>query len=149
MATEIRDKAVVLTDELRSFLGATPPRYAVIAVANENGNPHQNVIWYLLRHDERGDVLILNSRRGRHWPTNLERERSASLAVHDGEAAVTLRCDVVDIYDGERAQADIREMALLYDPPDRATQRLDRFRTEDRVSFVLRPTRVRTHGDPH
>ena len=40
-------------------------------------------------------------------------------------------------------------MALRYDPPERANPRLDRFRTEDRLSFVLRPTRVRTHGDPH
>lgn len=148
MATEVRDTPIVLSGDLRSFLNASPPRYAVIAVANQDGTPHQNVIWYLLRQGERGDVFILNSRRGRHWPTNLERERVASLAIHDGEEAVTLRCDVIDIYGGNVAHADIEEMALRYDPPQRANPRIDRFRTEDRVSFVLRPTRIRSHGDP-
>ncbi len=137
-----------LTKQLRSFLGAKPPRYAVIAVANPDGSPHQNVVWYLLREGERGDVVILNSRGGRRWPTNLERMGVASLAIHDGEDAVTLRCEVVDSYGGERAHADAEEMALRYDPPDRANPRISRFRAEDRVTFVLRPTRVRTHGDP-
>lgn len=149
MATEVGVEPRVLTDELRTFLSASPPRYAVIAVANPDGSPHQNVVWYLLRNDERREFLVLNSRRGRHWPNNLERERSASLAIHDGEAAVTLRCDVVESYGGDRAHADAEEMALRYDPPDRANPRIKRFRTEDRVSFVLLPTRVRTHGDPH
>ena len=149
MATEVNVLPSVLTDEIRSFLTASPPRYAVIAVANPDGSPHQNVVWYLFRRDERGDVFILNSRRGRQWPNNLERAGIAGIAVHDGEEAVTLRCDVTDMYGGERAYADAEEMALRYDPPDRANARLDRFRTEDRVSFVLRPTRVRTHGDPH
>jgi hypothetical protein len=149
MATDVKDKPTVLSRDLRSFLTATPARYAVIAVANPDGSPHQNVVWFLFRSDESGDVLILNSRRGRHWPTNLERERVAGLAVHNGEEAVTLRCEVVEIYGGEQAQGDAAEMALRYDPPERANPRLDRFRTEDRLSFVLRPTRVRTHGDPH
>jgi hypothetical protein len=148
MATEVKDIPTVLTRDLRSFLTAMPPRYAVIAVANPDGSPHQNVVWYLLREEERGDVFILNSRRGRHWPTNLERERVGSLAVHNGEEAVTLRCKVVEIYGGQQAQSDAAEMARRYDPPERANPRLDRFRTEDRMSFVLRPRRVRTHGDP-
>jgi hypothetical protein len=148
MATEANIQASILTQELRSFLTAMPPRYAVIAVANADGSPHQNVVWYLLRQDERGDALILNSRRGRRWPTNLDRERVASVAIHDGEAAVTIRCRLVDMYGGERAHADAEEMALRYDPPERANPRIDRFRTEDRVSFVLHPERIRTHGDP-
>lgn len=148
MATRLDLEPTALTAELRSFLAASPPRYAVIAVANRDGSPHQNVIWYLLRDMEGGPVLILNSRRGRHWPTILERAGRASLAIHDGEQAVVLRCVVVDAYDGERAHADIEEMARRYDPPERAEPRIDRFRAEDRISFVLRPTSVRTHGDP-
>ena len=148
MATEVTVRSIALSDEVRTFLSATPPRYAVIAVANQDGSPHQNVVWYLPRNGERGDEVILNSRRGRHWPSNLERERVASLAVHDGEDAVTLRCEVVETYGGDRAHADAEEMALRYDPPERANPRINRFRTEDRISFVLLPTRVRTHGDP-
>ena len=148
MATEANVQSSIVTEELRAFLTATPPRYAVIAVSNADGSPHQNVVWYLLRNDENGDALILNSRRGRRWPTNLERERVASAAIHDGEEAVTIRCTLVDMYGGDRAHADAEEMALRYDPPERANPRIDRFRTEDRVSFVLRPERTRTHGDP-
>src|SRR5919112_821442 len=130
MATQVHGETTLLTDEIRSFLGATPARYAAIATVNRDGNPHQNVIWYLLRSDERGDYFVLNSRRGRLWPTNLERTRRASLAIDD------------------RAHADIDEMAVRYDPPERANARMERFRDEERVSFILRPTRVHTHGDP-
>jgi hypothetical protein len=148
MAMHVQGEPVTLSDDLRSFLAATPPRYAVIAVANRDGTPHQNVIWYFLRDEAGHAVFVLNSRRGRHWPTNLEREGVCSLAVHDGEQAVALRCTVIDAYDGARAHADAEQMARRYDPPGRADPRIDRFRTEDRVSFVLRPTSVRTHGDP-
>ena len=148
MSTDVAPAPSALTDELRSFLNATPPRYATIAVVTGARRPHQNVIWYLMRELDRTDVLIVNSRRGRAWPTNLERERFASLAVHDGEDAVTIACDVVDMYDDERAVADAEEMAQRYDPPERRNPRIERFRTEERVSFVLRPTRVRTHGNP-
>jgi hypothetical protein len=149
VAAQLNVQSRVLTDEIRSFLSANPPRHAVIAVVNADGSPHQNVVWYLLRDDDRGDVLVFNSRRGRHWPTRLERDGRASLAIHDGEEAVTLRCQLVDSYGGERAQSDAQEMALRYDPAERANPRIDRFRTEDRVSYVLRPIRVRTHGNPH
>jgi hypothetical protein len=147
MAPDVKDNPG-LSDAVRSFITATPPRYASIATTNADGTPHQNVIWYLARRDASGDSLVLNSRRGRRWPTNLDRTRRASLAIHAGEVAVTLRCGVVDIYDGERAQLDIEEMARRYDPPERGDPRMERFRTEDRISFVLRPLRVHTHGDP-
>ena len=129
MATMVRGAESVLTDAVRSFLTATPPRYAVIAVAGASGIPHQNVVWYLLRQDERGDVFILNSRRGRYWPTSLEREGMASLAIHDGEEAVAIRCELVDLYGGEPSRVDAEELARRYDPPERANLRIRRFRT--------------------
>ncbi len=135
---------LLLTDELRSFLNATPPRYATIATTNPDGSPHQIVIWFLLR----GDEIVVNSRRGRRWPSNLRREGRASLSVYELEDAVTLGLTLEREYDGERTQADIAEMARRYDTPEVAEREIARYLTEPRLGFVLRPTRVHTHGDP-
>jgi hypothetical protein len=121
-----------------------PPRYATLATINRDCSPHQIVIWYLLR----GDGIVVNSRRGRRWPTNLERDGRANLAVYDGEDAVTINCEVVRTYDGEAAQADIAEMAYRYDPADIAAEEIQDYRAQDRVTFILRPTKVFVHGEP-
>ena len=133
---------------VRSFL-TRPVRYATIATINADGSPHQIVIWYLARSGaERGDHLVVNSRRGRRWPTNLERDGRANLAVFEAEDAVTIECHVEETYQGERAQADIAEMARRYDSPEMAQREIERFRTEDRITFILRPDRVIVHGSP-
>jgi len=130
--------ASTLTDNVRSFLTATPPRYATIATINPDGNPHQIVVWYLLR----GDRIVVNSRHGRRWPSNLRRDGRANFAVYDGEDAVTIECVLERTYEGDDAQADIAEMARRY-----GSGEVPRFRAERRISFVLRPTRVHVHGD--
>ena len=134
----------LLTDAARNFLSATPPRYATLATINRDGSPHQIVIWFLLR----GDEIVVNSRRGRRWPANLERDGRANLAVYEAEDAVTIGCTVERVYEGEAAQADIAEMAVRFDTPEMAQREIARFRTEERVTFVLRPTKVNVHGDP-
>jgi hypothetical protein len=134
----------LLSDEVRAFLTATPPRYATIATINPDGSPHQIVIWFLLR----GDEIIVNSRRGRRWPSNLGRDRRANLCVYEGEDAVTMDLALERIYDAETAQADIAEMAVRYDAPEFAQSEIARFRTEQRVSYVLRPKSVFIHGEP-
>ncbi len=132
-----------LTPNIRSFL-STQVRHTTIATVNPDGTPHQIVIWYLLR----GDEVVINSRQGRRWPSNLRREKRANLAVFDGDDAVTLDVDVVDSYEGDRAQADIAEMAHRYYSPEAAAIDIAKFQTQERVSFVLRPRRVHIHGDP-
>ena len=133
----------LLTDGPRTFVG-NPLRYATIATINADGSPHQIVIWYTLRTDE----IIVNSRRGRRWPSNLTRDGRANLAIYDGEDAVTIECVAEGSYDGEDAQADIAEMARRFYSPADAEHSIARYRTEDRISFVLRPVRVHVHGDP-
>ena len=135
----------LLSPQARAFLTATPPRYATLATINRDGSPHQIVIWFLLRDDE----IIVNSRRGRRWPANLARDGRANLAVYDAEDAITIGCAVERVYAGDAAQADIAEMAVRFDTPQAAQREITRFRTEERVSFVLRPTKVHLHGDPH
>ena len=135
----------LLSAPARAFLTAVPPRYATLATINRDGSPHQIVIWFLLR----GDSLVVNSRRGRRWPANLERDGRANLAVYEAENAVTIGCTVERVYEGDAAQDDIAEMAVRFDAPEMAQREIARFRTEERVSFVLRPTKVNVHGDPH
>ena len=134
-----------LAPNVRSFLTSSPPRYGTLATVNSDGSPHQIVIWFLLR----GDEIVVNSRRGRKWPANLEREGRANLAVYEAEDAITVNCVVERSYEGEQAQADIGEMAHRYDDPEYAAREISRFQTEERVSFVLRPTKVLIHGEPH
>jgi PPOX class probable F420-dependent enzyme len=133
----------LITDPIRSFLTATP-RHATLATINHDGSPHQIVIWYLLR----GDSLVINSRHGRRWPSNVRRDPRASLCVFEGEDNVIVSCEVEDSYEGEGAQADIAEMAYRYYSPELARSEIARYRTERRLTFVMRPTRIHTHGDP-
>jgi hypothetical protein len=136
-----------LEPNVKSFL-TQPVRYGTIATINPDGSPHQIVIWFLLRGDADSDHVVINSRRGRRWPSNLLRDPRANLAVYEAEDAVTLECEVAATYDGEAAQADIAEMARRYDSVEDAASEIARFRTEDRISFILRPTRVIVHGSP-
>lgn len=143
MATEV-DKQPILTEQVRSFLTGRP-RYATIATVNPDGSPHQIVIWFLLR----GDAIVVNSRHGRRWPSNIRRDPRANVAIYEGEDAVTIECVLDRAYEGEEAQADIAEMAHRYDTPEVAQREIVRYRTERRLSFVLRPDRVHIHGEPH
>jgi hypothetical protein len=136
--------ASLLTDDVRSFLSARPPRYATIATVNPDGTPQQIVIWFLLK----GDELVVNSKRGRRWPSNLGRERRANVCVYEGEDAVTLDVTLERVYEGEAARDDIAEMARLYDTPEAAEEEIAVYRTQPRISFVLRPARVYIHGEP-
>jgi PPOX class probable F420-dependent enzyme len=133
----------LLTPEARNFLSSSP-RYGTLATINKDGSPHQIVIWFLLR----GDELVINSRRGRRWPSNLERDGRASLVIYEAEDNVLITCELVRSYEGDAAQADIAEMAHRYDRADVAEREIRRYQTEERVTFILRPTKVTTHGDP-
>ena len=144
MTVPAAEQLELLGANARSFLTSNPPRYATLATVNRDGSPHQIVIWFLLR----GDELIVNSRRGRHWPANLEGDGRANLAVYEAEDAVTIRCALERVYEGDEARADIAEMARRFDTPEMAEREIRRFQTEQRVTFVLRPTKVSIHGDP-
>ncbi|MDQ3937259.1 MAG: pyridoxamine 5'-phosphate oxidase family protein [Chloroflexota bacterium] len=134
---------LALSPQIRSFLSA-PGRFATIATLNADGSPHQTVVWFLLRDDH----IVLNSRAGRRWPANLLRDPRISLTVEAGLDAVTLSGVVEHDDDQPLAQADIAEMARRYDTPENAATRIARFRTEQRLRFLLRPRSMHIHGDP-
>ena len=128
-----------LSSDVRRFL-AEAGRFAVVATVNADGTPHQAVAWYLLD----GDSLVLNSMVGRRWPANLARDHHVSVLVADGYRWVSLRGTVQVVSDRERAQADIAAMARRYhaDDPAAAEREISTFETQERVTFVLRATRV-------
>jgi len=139
--------STVLPEHVRAFLAAT--RFATIATIDPDGSPRQAVIWYRLD----GDVIVLNSKMGRRWPSNLERDARISVAVSDQAdgyrwVGLTGRVSIVD--DQPTAQADIAEMARRYhaDDPDEAEGLIrDRFEQQRRVSFRVAIDAVHDHLD--
>ena len=131
----------VFEPRVLQFLDTRPPRFGVIATLNEDGSPHQAVVWYLVT----AEGLVVNSAAGRRWPANLQRDPRASLLVEDGYSWVSVRGEADPIGDAEAAQADIAAMARLYhaDDPAGAERMIERtFRPQRRLSFRLRPASV-------
>lgn len=117
-----------MPEAARRFLDAA--RIATISTIDPDGAPHQAVVWYALE----GDDLLINSRRGRHWPRNLERDGRISVAVPDTNGTdhwVGIKGTAAFLRDGEAAVADIQAMARRYggDP--------DAYSGQDRVTFLV------------
>jgi PPOX class probable F420-dependent enzyme len=149
MTTSIPSTAptTTLSAHVRAFLDA--PRFASIATVDEDGGPRQGVVWYLLE----GDTLVINSRVGRRWPSNLVRDQRIAVSVIDTAdgyrwLGLTGRVEVVD--DPEQAQADIAAMARRYHhaDPARAERMIERtFRPQRRISFRIHLEEIHDHLD--
>lgn len=136
---------VTISDWARQFL-ERPRTFATLSSLMSDGAPMSAVIWY----EVRGDEIVVNSAVGRAWPTNLLRDPRFSLTVEDGYSWLGLRGHAEAITDQATAQADIAAMARRYhaDEPDRAERLIeDRFRQQERISFLLRLTRIAEHPD--
>lgn len=138
--------ASTLSERVRRFLEST--RFATIATVDPDGSPRQAVIWYRLD----GDDIVINSKVGRRWPSNLVRDERISLAVHDhtdGYRWVGLTGVVTAIEDQATAQADIAEMARRYhaDEPDEAERMVRGFEGQRRISFRVRIDDAYVHLD--
>jgi PPOX class probable F420-dependent enzyme len=119
--------------------------FGTLATISADGSPFQAVIWYLVR----GDDLVINSKVGRTWPTNLLRDPRASLVVEHGYDWVGVRGWAEPVTDQAVAQADIAAMAQRYhaDDPEQAERMIRTFQTQERISFVLHAQRVTEHPD--
>ena len=126
------------------FVTATPLRFGTLSTINPDGSPHQAVVWYVVRAD--GGIMF-NSRIGRRWPSNLLRDPRCSMTVEDRYHWVSVRGEVEAIEDHEQACADICDLATRYhaDDPAERDRMIGVFRTQDRISFVLRPRGVSIH----
>ena len=97
--------------------------------------------------------MVINSRVGRRWPSNLLRDPRLSIAVSDGTDGyrwVGLTGTARAVTDQAIAQADIAGMARRYhaDDPDKAERIIaNRFTQQERVSFRFRPDAVHDHLD--
>ncbi len=136
-----------LSQRVRTFLDAN--RFASLATVDPDGRPRQAVIWYRLD----GDDIVVNSKAGRRWPSNLQRDPRVSLAVgdqSDGYRWVGLAGTATLIDDQRTAQADIAEMARRYHADDPAkAERLvqNQFEKQRRVSFRIAIDAVHEHLD--
>jgi PPOX class probable F420-dependent enzyme len=136
-----------LTPRIREFL-STGRHFATIATIDPDGTPRQAVIWYRMD----GDGLIINSRVGRRWPTNLLRDPRISVAVtdrDDGYRWVGVTGTAEPVADQATAQADIAAMAEHYDgdDPESVADQIAKFQAQERISFRIRIRAVHEHLD--
>jgi len=133
---------IALPPAARRFL-EVPGRYAVIATLGADGTAHQAVIWYAI--DEQG--LLINSRVGRRWPTDMLRDPRVSLIVDDSdapsgrEAFVAVQARAVAVATGAQAMADIQMLARRYGRPT------DQWEGQERISFRLEPLACKVYGE--
>lgn len=135
-----------LSPRLRAFLDTT--NFATIATIDPDGSPRQAVIWYTL--DD--DAIVINSRVGRRWPTNLLRDARVAIAITDrtdGYRWIGLTARASPIFDQRTAQADIAGMARRYhaDDPAEVAESIARFETQERISFRVPIDDVHDHLD--
>jgi PPOX class probable F420-dependent enzyme len=135
---------VDLTDAVRAFLAQ--PLIAMIASLDDDGAPRQAAVWYRLDDDGR---ILLNSRAGRRWCENLERDGRVSIAVLDPDdgyrwIGLTGMVDEV-VTDVERSRKDIVALAHRYHPEGPTEPSIALFRRQPRVTFLVRITGVHDH----
>ena len=135
----------ILPDAVRAFL--EQPHVASVATTDDDGPPRQAVVWYRLEPDGR---ILLNSRTPRRWCANLVRDPRVAISVIDAADGVPLgRADrrvveeVVD--DVERARDDIVALAHRYRPEGPTAASIAAFRSQPRVTFLVRITGVHDH----
>jgi len=136
--------SVTLTPEVRAFL--EHPMVASIASVDPDGTPRQAVVWYRVEPDGR---ILVNSRTPRRWCTNLQREPRVALSVvdhHDLYRWVGITAEVDEVVDDvERARDDIVALAHRYRPEGPTASSIAAFRSQPRVTFLLRVTGVHDH----
>lgn len=132
-----------LTDRIQAFLDR--PLFLTLASIDPDGTPRQAVIWYRLEADGR---ILVNSRIGRRWPTNLVRDGRVSLAVADPDGyswvGLTGRVDEV-VDDHDAALADILALADRYHPEGTDPADLASYRAYPRITFRIAIEGVHDH----
>lgn len=118
-----------LSEQQREFLGA--PRFGALATVNDDGSPHLTVMWYALD----GDEVMFNTARERRKPSNLVRDPRVSLLVFDGYRFIRVSGLARETATGAAALAEIHRLAVRYDGEDSARRAMERFRTQERVSY--------------
>ena len=130
-----------LTPAVRAFL--EEPRFCVFADINEDGTPHQTVLWYELQRD----AIMLNTARGRLKSRNLHRDTRASFCVEDGYRYVTISgACTLQSEDQEAAQADITRLAIRYHGQEKGQAMAADFAKQTRETIRLSIDKVDVNG---
>ena len=127
-----------------AFLDA--PRFATVATTDDDGAPRQTVIWYRIEADGR---ILLNGRHPRRWCENLLRDPRVAISVVDSEdgyhwLGITGVVDEV-IEDLGPARDHIVELAHRYHPEGPDETLITAFRTQPRITYLVRVTGVHDH----
>lgn len=134
----------VLSPAVRAFLER--PLFASVASIDPDGAPRQAVAWYRMEPDGR---ILLNSRTPRRWCTNLMTDPRVALCIIDGADGYRFVAlsGVVDevVEDVDRARDDIVALAHRYHPEGPSESLIATFRSQPRVSFLVRITGVHDH----
>lgn len=130
-----------LSPQQREFLGG--PRFGALATVDPDGSPHLTVMWYALD----GDEVMFNTARERRKPENLARDDRVSLLVFDGYRFVRVTGRARESATGPEALEDIRCLAVRYDGEASARRAMERFRTQERVSYRFRVRSVYASAD--
>ena len=99
-----------LSDKARSIL--QKKTFAHLATIMPDGSPHVSAVWV----DVDGDLVVVNTARGRVKDENMKRNKHVSLSATDPEnpySSITLRGTVAEITT-EGADAHIDAMAKKY-----------------------------------
>lgn len=131
----------MLSDRQRAFLDGR--RFATLATVEPDGSPHLTAMWYLLE----GDEIVFNTARERRKVTNLTRDPRVALLVLDGYTFVRVEGRARLSAQGPDALADIHRLAVRYDGEESAARAMERFRTQERLSYRFRIADVYASSD--
>lgn len=133
-----------LSDAQRRFLDT--PRFATVATTDADGAPRQAVVWYRLEADGR---ILLNGRLPRRWCANLLRDPRVAVSVVDAADGYSWlgMLGTVDevVQELERARDEIVALAWRYHPEGPDEDMLAEFRSQPRISYLVRITGIHDH----
>ncbi len=112
--------------------------FAILATTMADGSPQATPIWF----DVEGDLIMINSARGRVKVANMERRPRISLSIMDPDDPyryLQIRGEVVAVRE-ETGKQDIDRLANKY----LGKEEYPWYEGETRVSFLVRPTSTST-----
>jgi PPOX class probable F420-dependent enzyme len=119
----------------------TKRAFASLATLMPDGSPQVTPVWV----DLEGDLVLVNTARGRQKDKNMRRDPRVAMAIIDPENPyryLEIRGRVAEITE-EAADAHIDKMAKKYLGADKYPYRQP---SETRVIFKIQPERVNTMG---
>jgi PPOX class probable F420-dependent enzyme len=119
----------------------TKRAFASLATLMPDGSPQVTPVWV----DLEGDLVLVNTARGRQKDKNMRRDPRVAMAIIDPENPyryLEIRGRVAEITE-ENADAHIDKMAKKYLGADKYPYRQP---SETRVIFKIQPERVNTMG---